>query len=59
MEHLQKNTLNVKKIIDECYCKYVFSNENEKLYKEIYDLLGLYAYIKNKVNIKPYIIIDK
>ena len=47
----------LKKIIDECYCKYVSQKQNEELYKEISDLLGLYAYTKNKINIKPYVII--
>lgn len=47
----------LKKIIDECYCKYVSKKQNEELYKEISDLLGLYAYTKDKINIKPYIII--
>ena len=47
----------LKKIIDECYCKFVSRQQNEELYKEISDLLGLYAYTKNKINIKPYVII--
>lgn len=47
----------IKKIIDKCYCKYISKKENEELYKELSDLLGLYSYSKNKVNIKPYIII--
>jgi len=47
----------LKKIINECYCKYVSKQQNEELYKEISDLLGLYAYTKNKINIKPYVII--
>lgn len=47
----------LKKIIDECYCKYVSKKQNEELYKEIADLLGLYAYTKDKVHIKPYVII--
>jgi hypothetical protein len=34
--------------INECYCKYVSKQQNEELYKEISDLLGLYAYTKNK-----------
>jgi hypothetical protein len=38
------------------YSKYIL---NEELYKEIADLLGLYAYSKDKVHIKPYVIIDK
>ena len=46
-------------MIDYCYCKYVSSKKNDKLYKEISDLLGLYAYTKDKVNIKPYVIIGK
>jgi hypothetical protein len=49
----------LKKMIDYCYCKYVSSKKNEMLYKEISDLLGLYAYTKDKVNIKPYVIIGK
>ena len=47
----------IKQVIDKCYCKYVSKKENDELYREIGDLLGLYAYTKNKVNIKPYIII--
>ena len=33
--------------------------QNEELYKEISDLLGLYAYTKDKINIKLYVIIGK
>jgi phage anti-repressor protein len=51
------NPEKLKKIIDDCYCKYVSKKQNEELYKEISDLLGLYAYTKNKINIKPYVII--
>jgi hypothetical protein len=29
------------------------------MYEEISTLLGMYAYVKNKTNIKPYILIDK
>ncbi len=49
----------LKKIIDKCYCTYVSKQQNEELYKEISDLLGLYAYTKDKINIKPYIIIKE
>ena len=49
----------LKKIIDECYCKYISKKENNKLYEEISNLLGLYSYTKNKIHIKPYIIINK
>ena len=48
----------LKKIIDECYCKYVSKKDNEKLYEEVATLLGLYAYTKDKIHIKPYIIIS-
>lgn len=49
----------LKKIIDECYCKNVSKKENDNLYEEISELLGLYSYVKDKVNIKPFIIVDK
>jgi hypothetical protein len=49
----------IKKIITECYCKYVPENKNKELYEEMANLLGIYAYTKDKVNIKPYIIIGK
>lgn len=49
----------LKKIIDECYCKNVSKKENDDLYEEISELLGLYSYVRDKVNIKPYIIVDK
>ena len=50
---------NIKKIIDECYCKYVSKKENNELYEELLELLSFYAYTKGKVNIKPFIIIGK
>ncbi len=53
------NPKKLKKVIYECYCKYVSKIQNEELYKEISDLLGLYVYTKDKINIKPYIIINK
>lgn len=49
----------IKKIITECYCKHVPSNKNKDLYEEMANLLGIYAYTKDKINIKPYIIIGK
>ena len=48
---------NIKKVIDECYCKHVSTKDNKDLYDEISNLLGMYVYIKDKLNIKPYIII--
>ena len=49
----------IKKIITECYCKYVPENKNKELYEEMANLLGLYAYTKNKINVRPYVIIGK
>ena len=49
----------IKKIITECYCKYVPENKNKELYEEMANLLGLYAYTKDKINIRPYIIIGR
>lgn len=49
----------LKKVIDECYCKHVSIKENIELYDEISALLGMYVYVKDKLNIKPYIIIGK
>ena len=49
----------LKKVIDDCYCKYVSSKKNEEMYNDISHLLGLYAYTKDKKNIKPYVIIGK
>ena len=49
----------IKKIIDKCYCEKVSKKENLELYEEVSNLLGMYAYVKNKVNIKPFVIIDK
>jgi hypothetical protein len=56
-EIYQVDPKTIKKIIDECYCKYVSKKENDELYKEISDLLGLYSYTIDKKNIKPYVII--
>lgn len=47
----------IKKLVSECYCKYVSENKNKDLYEDISNLLGLYSYTKDKANIKPYIII--
>ena len=49
----------LKKVIDECYCKYVSQKENKELYREIGQLSGLYAFTKDKLDVKPYIIISK
>ena len=47
----------LKKVIEICYCKNVSKKDNENLYDELSKLLGLYSYVKDKKNIKPYIII--
>ena len=49
----------LKRVIDDCYCKSVGKTENEDMYRELSDMLGLYAYTKDKVNIHPYVIIGK
>jgi hypothetical protein len=49
----------LKKIIVNCYCKYVTKKENDKMYNELSQLAGLYSYVKNKKNIKPFVIINK
>ena len=53
------DTDKLKKVIDDCYCKHVSVKENKLLYDEISSLLGMYVYVKDKINIKPYIIIGK
>ena len=49
----------LKEIINECYAKHMSSNEHDELYEELGKLLGMYAYIKDKDNITPYIVINK
>ncbi len=49
----------LKKVIDNCYCKFVSSKKNEELYSDISQLLDLYSYTKNKIHIKPFVIIGK
>lgn len=49
----------LKKIILDCYCKYVTNKENSTMYEELSQLAGLYAYVKDKKKYKPYVIINK
>jgi hypothetical protein len=49
----------IKKIIDDCYCKNISKKINNKLHEEVSNLLGLYSYSKNDKNLSPYIIIDR
>ena len=58
-EIYQVNVNKLKKIIDECYCKHVPDKKNKQMYEELASLLDLYAYTKDKIHIKPYIVIDK
>ena len=58
-ELFEIDSIKLKKVIDECYCKHVSVKENKELYNEISSLLGMYVYVKDKLNIKPYIIIGK
>jgi hypothetical protein len=51
--------IDIKKVIEECYCKFVSKEKNEELHKEISDVIGLFLYTKGKINIKPYVIIGK
>lgn len=46
---LKKSFLNVIVII--------FLKENKQLFEEISNLLGMYVYVKDKINIKLYIIL--
>ena len=48
---------NIKKIVEECYCKNVSKNDHDNLFKELSSLLGLYSYLKNETKLKPYVII--
>lgn len=49
----------IKKIIDECYCKHVSEKDHENLFNDLSGLFDFYKYVKNKVNIKPFVIINK
>ena len=49
----------LKKVIDNCYCNYVSSKKNEEMYEDISHLLGLYSYTRDKIYIKPYVVIGK
>ena len=47
----------LKKVITDCYTKYVSGDKHQELYEEIANLLGIYSFTKNKKNIKPFVII--
>lgn len=48
----------LKKAIEECFCKHVKFEEAEQMYNELSNILGLYSYVKDKKNVKPYVIIS-
>lgn len=48
----------IKKVIDVCYCKNVTKKENNELYNEIANLIGLHSYVNGKVHIKPFVVIN-
>lgn len=58
-EIFKVDPVDIKKVIEECYCKFVSEDKHTELAKEISDVLGLFLYTKNKVHIKPYVIIGK
>lgn len=58
-EIFKVDPIRLKKIINNCYCKYVSSKQNAELYEDISYLLSLYSYTKDKKHIKPYVIIGK
>ena len=56
-ELIKISMVQLKKIIDKCHCKYISMEQNDNLYDEISQIHGLYVYMKDKVNMKPYMII--
>lgn len=53
------NPKKLKKIINNCICNNMDKQNYNDLYEELGELLKLYNYVKNKNNIKPFIIINK
>lgn len=49
----------IKNIAYKCYKQNVSYKDNEDLYEEISNLMGMYVYIKNNPDVKPYVIIGK
>ena len=47
----------LEKLIDECYCQNVNEEKHEEMMEDISQLIGLHSYSKDKVNIKPYVIV--
>lgn len=49
----------MEKVINRCYRKHTTKDDNEEMYNDLASLIGFHSYIKNKKNIKPYIVIKK
>ena len=49
----------IKLVIDSCYKDLTKQKEHAELYEELSQISGLYSYVKDKVNIKPFIIINR
>lgn len=49
----------LKRVVYKCYKNNISKEDNLDLYQEISNLLGMYVYIKNNPQIKPYVIIGK
>jgi hypothetical protein len=49
--------VDLKNIILKCFTKCASNQENLELYNEISALLGMYSYVKDKPQLKPFIII--
>lgn len=49
--------IKLKKIIKDCYCKYIKEKDQKELYEEMSNLLDMYVYTKDGIHIKPYVII--
>lgn len=48
----------IKKIITKCYKKFTSDDKHAAIAEELSTIFGLYGYIKDKVNIKPFVVID-
>ena len=52
-KHILENCTNLKLYLLDCW-----DQQSNSEYQDISNLLGLYSYTKNKINIKPYVIIN-
>jgi phage anti-repressor protein len=49
----------LKRVVYKCYKDNISKKDNQQLYREIADLLGMYIYTKNNPKVKPYVVIGK